>query len=82
MPPLTDAAGPDRRDLLCGAVALGVGLAGTLPVFSAGPGLVPLKPFGKSGEKVSASAWVAPRSAGRRAMRKPSGSSTRRSTPG
>jgi uncharacterized protein len=54
MPNPTLPAGPDRRDFLRGAAALGVGMAGALPVFSAGPGLVSQKPFGKSGEKVSA----------------------------
>jgi uncharacterized protein len=50
----SSASTTDRRDFLRGAAALGVGMAGGLPVFSAGPGLLPQKPFGKSGEKLSA----------------------------
>ena len=49
---------PDRRDFLGRAAALGAGVAlagdaGALPLSESGEGRLPLKPFGKTGEKVS-----------------------------
>ncbi len=52
--PRATPAGLDRRDFLLGAAAAGTGVAVALPLFAAGDERVPQKPFGKSGEKVSA----------------------------
>ncbi len=49
---MADKKQPTRREFLCQAAA-GIALAGTIPSWSAGTGQVPLRPLGKTGEKVS-----------------------------